>query len=197
MKRWVQLVILVLAVTVLFKEVSLIGGREPTPAKPDRVEELFQSCRMAGKCRHFDLMTSLATCPPYGWSVEHDGSNCSTYDITIRSNGKKCWAWKGHSKSVFVIRKDRLYYVHFASFVPGGRVTCVDLKTGTEEWKTDVGQGNGFTHSGYLTEYSIDGDGRHVMVCSNETAGRFVAVIDAETGKLLVERKAESAAADK
>jgi hypothetical protein len=97
--------------------------------------------------------------------------------------GNEVFAFPAHEFTVFDIVGHRLYYADFDPAAAGAAVVSVDLTTGTELWRTQlkgVGDGAG---AAYQTRLNLTADEAGVTVLGNETGGKYVEVLDAETGE--------------
>jgi hypothetical protein len=124
------------------------------------------------------------------WRVEHTPRRSLSVEIPTKDG--TTYSFDAHWNTVFCHDEARLYYVRFSPIGPGGNVIAVNLATGKEEWRCEVGR---IVHEVSFVSYSSKRlifvrDGM-VFVVGNESGGRFLNIIDASTGKLLAERRFE------
>jgi len=135
-----------------------------------------------------ELTNCLKKCERIEWRVEH--APARDISVVIPTKGGKPYSFAAHWNTVFCHDEARLYYVKFSQIMPGGNVICVNLATGKEEWKCEVGRiVNEINFTSYASRRFIYSQDGMVFVMGNETGGRFLNIIDASTGKLLAERE--------
>jgi hypothetical protein len=97
--------------------------------------------------------------------------------------GAEVFSFPAHAFTVFDIVGHRLYYADFDPAAAGVAVVSVDLTTGTELWRAALkgaGGGDGGTpHTRLNLTAGEDG----VTVLGREAGGKYVEVLDPETGE--------------
>ncbi|HYT87953.1 MAG TPA: hypothetical protein VEL76_04480 [Gemmataceae bacterium] len=116
--------------------------------------------------------------------------------------------FQGHSETVFTRWGDRLYLADFSPIATGCRVVAVNFKTGGRLWQNKLkglgpighalsegcaaASGNWqnklkglgpIGHSKYRNRINITTDGKIITVWGNEAAGRYVELLDKQTGR--------------
>lgn len=141
--------------------------------------------------RWSDERASLDFCvksylPDYDLQTTPEADSSFYYGITIsaKRSGRVVYHLQGGA-IVFTRKGDTLFIAEFNPMTTGCTVVAVDLKTGSQIWKTDL-QGIGPTgHSKYLNKINIENDGKRVIVYGNEAHGKYVETLDIESGKTL------------
>lgn len=96
---------------------------------------------------------------------------------------------EGHKAIVFARWNDVLYITNYSPIASGCEVVAVDLNTGRLLWKSQL-QGIGPTmHSEYSNLVNIECDEQMIIVTGNEANGRYIEVLDRQSGKTLANMK--------
>jgi hypothetical protein len=77
----------------------------------------------------------------------------------------------------------RLYAVRFSDIATGARVTAFDLATGRQVWSRALQCIGPVGHSEYLNAVRVRWDRDAIVVFGWESAGRYIEVVDPETGR--------------
>ena len=109
--------------------------------------------------------------------------------IVIARDHKSAYEWVGHAHTVFEIVGDRLYYADYSTLGTGGAIVAVDLTTGNVVWREKLEALGPIEHSKYLNRMNLAADASSVRITGNESAGRYVEVKDAATGRTIAHRK--------
>lgn len=111
-----------------------------------------------------------------------------TATITITHDGRTVASWKGHRYSTFVIAHDVLYRTDFSPTSTGCDAIAYDLKQGQTIWTTHLWGVRVDAHSMYSNRVRLDVDDLYVIVFGNESAGRYIELLDPKTGKTVGQR---------
>ena len=151
---------------------------------------------------------SLAEKTPWAWPVEtatpeecarHFGG---AYDVEIKSadapslpptvevrkDGNTIVSWRTHVASVFLRGADTLYYADFSPFSSGCSIVAYHLKHG-ERWKTPLWGIGPLGQSMYANRVNMKLDGNHLIVYGDESAGRYIQLLDIRTGRIVGRRR--------
>jgi hypothetical protein len=107
--------------------------------------------------------------------------------IQVRKEGKDVAGWRAHSGSVFVRGGDMLYYADFSPYSAGCSIVAYHLKQG-ERWKTPLWGLGAMGQSMYANHVNMKLDGNHLIVYSDESAGRTIQLVDVRTGRIVGRR---------
>ena len=112
---------------------------------------------------------------------------CDTFGygtVRVLKDGGVVHSFAGHTRTVFAVRDDILYYADFGPITSGCAVVAYDLKAKKQLWKTHLrGLRDGRPHSVYRNAVLLDLDGQAVCVRGRESAGRYIEYVDLKTGK--------------
>jgi hypothetical protein len=104
--------------------------------------------------------------------------------IRIVKGGAVVHSFEGHTRTVFAVRDDVLYYAVFHPSSSGCAVVAFDLKAKKQLWKTHLkGLVEGRPHSAYRNAVLLDLDGQAVCVRGQEAFGNYIEFVDLRTGK--------------
>jgi hypothetical protein len=112
----------------------------------------------------------------------------SALSIRLTHAGEIVYSWKGHEYSVFLVAHDVLYYADFGPGSNGCTLIAFDLKARKVVWKTWVWGIGAVTHSQYQNRINLAIDDRYLTVYGNESFGRYVELLDLNTGKTVGNR---------
>ncbi len=100
----------------------------------------------------------------------------------VREDGEERFRLDGHPQTAWCVVGDVLFYPRYHRMSSGCEVVAVDLTSGAERWSV-VLQGLGMiAHSKYWNQVNLYvGDGE-IVICGNESAGRYVEILDATDG---------------
>ncbi|WP_165074903.1 hypothetical protein [Paludisphaera rhizosphaerae] len=121
----------------------------------------------------------------YQARIEPIQENSRIPTITLTREGKDVYSWRGHDYSVFVVARDVLYYPDFSDHGAGCTVLAYDLTEGKLLWRTALWttpQGN---HSQYSNRINLEVDDHHLIVYGNESYGRYLELLDTQSGKIV------------
>jgi hypothetical protein len=107
--------------------------------------------------------------------------------IHIRKEGSDIVAWRAHSGSVFIRGGDMLFYADYNPHSSGCRIVAYHLEQG-ELWKTPLWGIGPKGHSMYLNRVNMKLDGNHLIVYGDESAGRYIQLVDVRTGRIVGRR---------
>lgn len=107
--------------------------------------------------------------------------------IDIRKEEKSVFKFLANPKTVFSLNIDRLTYVAFSPFVPGGEVVHVDLTSGKELWRSPLaGLAPGGAFFNYVTRFNLEQVNPDVvLIWGKESAGRYLEVKSLRTGETI------------
>jgi hypothetical protein len=103
--------------------------------------------------------------------------------VRIRKDGSVAHSFGGHTRTVFAVRDDVLYYADFGPITSGCAVVAYDLKAKKQLWKAKLKGLGPIGHSRYQNAVNLDLDTQAVCVRGNESAGRYIEYVDLKTGK--------------
>jgi hypothetical protein len=102
--------------------------------------------------------------------------------ISVLEGEREVFTFEGHSRTVFYIWDDRLYYALFGTNSNGAKIVAVDLTTGKEVWRSEV-LGIGMKlHSSYSNSLNLSADPFSVKIFGNEMSGQYFESKRADTG---------------
>jgi hypothetical protein len=159
---------------------------EPVPADPEKQLEWRWSEKRA----------SLAYCTKYHLPDYEVLQSRGQYYAPITIRTKKAhkqvyYLREGHQGIVFTRWKDVLYIAEYDPIATGCAVVAVNLQTGENLWQTPLEGNSPEWHSKYRNSVNIETDGQRIIVNGNESHGRYVEILDIETGKRLINKKLE------
>ena len=108
--------------------------------------------------------------------------------IKLKQEGRTIYSWEGHRYSVFVGAHNVLYRADFEPNRTGFAVIAYDLKGGKSLWKTHPWGVPVGAHSQYENRINLEIDDRHLVVYGNESFGRYIEILDLNTGKTVGQR---------
>jgi hypothetical protein len=109
--------------------------------------------------------------------------------IRLLDDGKEALAWAGHYGSVFALSGDVLVYADFHPNRNGCSLIAFDLKQKKQLWKTDLKGLGPIPHSRYANAVTLEFiDNATVRVFGNESAGKYLEIVDINTGKTVGHR---------
>jgi outer membrane protein assembly factor BamB len=132
----------------------------------------------------------------YDLTLSRDHREPGIITISVSRDHKPVYEWTGHAYSVFQIVGDRLYYADYSTSSSGGAVVAVDLATGKTLWREPLQALGPIEHSKYFNRLNLAADEAAVRVTGNESAGRYIEVKDAATGRTIANRQLPAEAAD-
>jgi hypothetical protein len=104
-------------------------------------------------------------------------------DIRVLKDGVVAHTLGGHTRTVFAVRDDVLYYADFRPITSGCAVVAYDLKAKKQLWKARLKGLGPIAHSRYSNAVNLDLEKQAVCVRGNESAGRYIEYVDLRTGK--------------
>ena len=107
--------------------------------------------------------------------------------IQIRKDGRDIVEWRAHSASVFVRRGDVLFYAAFSPHSSGCSIVAHHLQQG-ELWKTPLWGISLLGQSMYTNRVNMKLDGNNLIVYGDESAGRYIELVDVLTGRVVGKR---------
>jgi hypothetical protein len=128
---------------------------------------------------------------PNTYQVELIRPKDKTGVVTIRflDDGKEAFAWMGHYGSVFAMSGDVLVYADFGPGRTGCSLIAYDLKQKKQVWKTALMGLGPINHSRYANAVTLEFiDNATVRVFGNESAGKYLEIVDINTGKTVGHR---------
>jgi hypothetical protein len=125
----------------------------------------------------------------YQIALARDPREPGVVTIAIRRDGKPVCGWAGHAYSVFQIVGDRLYYADYTMDGTGGAIVAVDLANGKRLWREPLDALGPIEHSKYFNRMNLAADDSSVRITGNESAGRYIEVKDAATGRTIANRQ--------
>jgi hypothetical protein len=125
----------------------------------------------------------------YEVALARDPREPGVVTIAIRRDGKPVCGWAGHAYSVFQIVGDRLYYADYTQDGTGGAIVAVDLATGKRLWRESLTALGPIEHSKYFNRMNLAADDSSVRITGNESAGQYIEVKDAATGRTIANRQ--------
>ena len=87
---------------------------------------------------------------------------------------------------------DILYIAEYSPIATGCDVVALDLKTGKQLWKSELEGIGPVRHSKYLNLVNIETDGQKVIVLGNEASGRYIELLDLQSGKMLTNKQLDA-----
>ena len=108
--------------------------------------------------------------------------------IKLKQEGRTIYSWEGHRYSVFVGAHNVLYRADFEPNRTGCAVIAYNLKGGKSLWKTHPWGVPVGAHSQYENRINLEIDDRHLVVYGNESFGRYIEILDLNTGKTVGQR---------
>ena len=164
---------------------------------------------MGARVCHGQSYQKIADATPWGWSAERASVSDSflrlpnTYQaelirpkdksgvvmIRLTDGGKELFAWMGHYGSVFALSGDVLVYADYSPGRTGCSLIAYDLTLKRELWKTALKGLGPIPHSRYANAVILEFiDNATVRVLGNESAGKYLEIVDINTGKTVGHR---------
>lgn len=88
-------------------------------------------------------------------------------------------------RAAFAVLDDTVVVVTFCSGASGATAYGIDRRTGARAWATSPGSIGPIGHSRYGNDVRVAVEGERVVVHGDESAGRYVGVLDPRLGRLL------------
>ncbi len=107
--------------------------------------------------------------------------------VEVRKDGNTIVSWRAQIASVFLRGADTLYYAEFSPYSSGCSVVAYDLNRG-ERWKTPLWGIGPLGNSMYANRVNMKLEGNHLIVYGDESAGRYIQLIDVRTGRIVGRR---------
>ena len=170
----------------------------PTPPGPD--------WKPAIKAREFNFeadnsgpLNSVAAAKKAGIDAEYqpNPNGFGEGEFTFQKKGGPKFTVSGHFGTSAVVHGDALYVADFSPLANGCKVVAYDLTTGKKAWDRPLAGIGEVPHSKYRNRVAMsvekhpDKDHFALVIVGQESAGRYVEVIDLATGKQLANRKYE------
>lgn len=183
---------------IVFLPYAAAAQEPPSAERRFSMQHLAEKEAWSWSDNDASLATALRNCrSPYEWSLRSINDNPQWMELSFGEGKELRWRFKCHWMTPFIIDKSMLYYVEYAYHAPFGRVVCVDLAQSKQLWSCQVGEVvSAWFHSAYLSARSITKRDGHIWVRGNESRGRFLNVIDANTGELVAARLYENESTD-
>jgi hypothetical protein len=109
--------------------------------------------------------------------------------IRLNDDGKELYSWLGHYGSVFALSGDVLVYADYGQGRNGCSLIAYDLKQKNQLWKTELRGIGPIPHSRYANAVTLEFiDGATVRVFGNESAGKYLELVDINTSKTIGHR---------
>lgn len=128
---------------------------------------------------------------PNTYQVELSRPKGKTGVVTVRllDDGKEAFALAGHYGSVFALSGDVLVYADFDPHRNGCSLVAYDLKQKKQSWKTTLKGLGPIPHSRYANAVTLEFiDNAAVRVFGNESAGKYLEIVDINMGKAVGHR---------
>jgi hypothetical protein len=109
--------------------------------------------------------------------------------VSIHSDGQEIYSLTGHAGTAFTRIEDVLYWTHYSPISHGCTLVAFDLKVQKELWRKQLKAMEPLMHSRYSNRIGIADDGKAIIVCGEESAGRYIEYRDAKTGELLANKR--------
>jgi hypothetical protein len=109
--------------------------------------------------------------------------------LRIVKDGAVVHFFEGHTRTVFAVRDDVLYYAVYHTSSSGCAVVAFDLRQKKQLWRTYLkGLVERRPHSAYRNAVLLDLDGQAVCVHGKEAFGNYIEFVDRKTGKTVGHR---------
>jgi hypothetical protein len=102
--------------------------------------------------------------------------------------GREVFAGRGHLNTVFVRKGDLLVYADYDLVDCGCTLIAIDLTTGEEVWRNQLLAVGLVGHSRYSNKVRLELGDDVVRVWGDESAGRYVEVVDLAGGETFAHR---------
>jgi len=109
--------------------------------------------------------------------------------ISVLEGEREVFTFKGHSRTVFSIAGDHLYYANFSVMASGAEIVAVNLKTGKELWKSPLAGIGNQMHSEYSNSLNLEADPFSVKVFGKESNGQYFESKRADTGETIAHKR--------
>jgi len=103
--------------------------------------------------------------------------------------GATKWSTKGHLRTVFAIDSGTVYWADFNLNSSGAIIRAYETASHSERWNTHPDVIGPVAHSKYGSALNIRIGGDQILICGEETAGKYVAVLDAKSGRILAAKR--------
>jgi hypothetical protein len=94
----------------------------------------------------------------------------------------------GHDGTVFVERKNVVYYADFSQWSSGCSVVAYDLKAKKRLWKADLKGLGPINHTRYHNAVILELKDDALHILGNESAGKYVEYLELKSGKMVGHR---------
>lgn len=108
--------------------------------------------------------------------------------ISVLEGEREVFTFKGHSRTVYYIWDDCLYYANFSYISDGAEIVAVNLKTGKELWKSPLAGIGSQMHSEYSNSLNLEADPFSVKVFGKESNGQYFESKRADTGETIAHK---------
>jgi hypothetical protein len=114
------------------------------------------------------------------------GRRADRIAIETADGKREVYGWDENGTSAFVIRNHVLYRAEYDSMSSGCTIVAFDLKAGKELWKSTLRGLGPIDHSKYRNRVHIEKvDDAVFAVYGNESAGKYVELVEYKTGRTL------------
>lgn len=133
------------------------------------------------------LQDSQVTCQ-INWP--HKSNSFSEFQVRIlNNNNEELCKFDAHPNTVFVRKNSMLFVTDYGYMISGCSVIAFDLKLRKQLWTTRL-QGLGpIAHSKYSNYVNIAIEKELVIIYGKESSGRYIELLDAQTGKTVGNKK--------
>jgi hypothetical protein len=120
-----------------------------------------------------------------GYRIDFRSSGNPLRPLTIRlsDDGGEVLSWEGHKYFAFVRHANLLYYAEFSPRANGCAVVVYDLEARKRLSRIPLRAVKVPAHSVYSNRINMAIDGKHIVVHGNESAGRYLELLDIKTLK--------------
>ena len=105
--------------------------------------------------------------------------------IRFKDGDKEVLSMIGHDGTVFVERKNDLYYADFSQYSSGCSMIAYDLKAKKRHWKADLKGLGPIDHTKYHNAVILEFKDDALHILGMESAGKYVEYVELKSGKTL------------
>ncbi len=179
MKRYV----IIAVATVLAATGTGISADRPQPAKRPDYQAMAKKQVWEWQDDRASLMHSLETYQGFYEAHVVRSPYTNGVKVQIKDGGWVDFSFRAHRRTVFVGCGDLIYFAEYRTSTSGCMIRAYDLRQCRYIWEIRLKGLGPIKHSKYRNRVRMELFEHVLMVWGNESAGRYVEIIDRKTGK--------------
>lgn len=173
----------ILLAPVVLLPLALLMGADPEKPKPPATDWQKWADDAAWKPPAEDLGYCLAN-EARAYDVTRKKESRGVLTIRVSDGDAELYSFGAHTGTMFFERNGVLYHTEYSRGVNGCVMVAFDLRAKKQLWKTHLKGIGEVQHSAYTNEVRMNPYLEGVLVVyGNESFGKYVEVLDIETGK--------------